>query len=52
MNRDELGNRLTMFGDKDTIRVYSIEQRQTLLLEFSGGYRFHTKTIVQSRLYF
>ena len=41
MNGNELGNRLSVFGDQDTVRVQAVEQRQALFLEFSGGYGFH-----------
>ena len=41
MNRNELGNGLSVFGNQDAVLVHSVEQRQALLLEFSGGYGFH-----------
>ena len=41
MNGYELGNGLSVFGNQDTVLVYSVEQRQALFLDFSGGYGFH-----------
>ena len=51
MNGDELGNRFSVFRDNDTIGIYSIEQREALLLKFGSRYSFH-KTIIQPRLNF
>ena len=47
MDWDELGNRLAMFGDNDSVRIHSVEQRQALFLKFSGWDCFHGRTILQ-----
>jgi hypothetical protein len=30
-----------VLGDEDAVLVHSVEQREALFLEFSGGYGFH-----------
>ena len=47
MDWDELGNRLAMFGDNDSVRIHSVEQRQALFFKFSSWDCFHEKTILR-----
>ena len=47
MDWDELGNRLAMFGDNDSVRTHSVEQRQALFFKFSSWDCFHEKTILR-----
>jgi hypothetical protein len=47
MDWDELGNRLALFGDNDSVRIHSVEQRQALFFKFSSWDCFHERTILQ-----